>query len=186
MKRLTRTLSLALMAVLLASCATWTRLEDARLSGPDGLRVQAPAGWVRFNPAGDRVIALTRDGMPIQTLRIEYRKHDQAFPGIRKSSDADMLPTEAAELLLADLKTNRYLANIRIIDNVPWPVAGQPGFRFHGDYLDERGARFDLVAAGCVTKVGLLVVFYRALSAHYYPRDLPLFEQTVAGLELGE
>ncbi|NTV94850.1 MAG: hypothetical protein HGA75_05470 [Thiobacillus sp.] len=185
MKRATRILALALVAVLLASCAAWTRLDGtSRLTGPDGLSAMAPAGWMRFNLVDDRVIALTRDGLQIQTLRIEYRKHDKAFPGVKKPSNADMLPTEAAELLLADLKADKGLANIKLIENVPCRLAGKPGFRLHGEYRDERGAQFDLVAIGRVTQVGLAVVFYRALSTHYYPRDLKLFEQVADSLTL--
>lgn len=184
MTRFLRLTALALLATLLTSCAVWTRLEATRLEGPDGLSLQAPAGWMRFNPAGDRVIALTRDGMPIQTLRIEYRKHDQAFPGIKKKSVPDMLPAEAAELLLADIRTEQALANLKLIDNQPMRVAGKPGFRLHGEYRDERGARFDVVAAGRPARDGLVVVFYRALSTHYYPRDLKIFEDTVASLSL--
>lgn len=184
MKRLIRALSLVAMSMLLASCAVWTRLDSARLNGPDGLSVQPPAGWMRFNMAGDRVIDMTRDGRPIQILRIEYRKHDQAFPAIKKKSNPDMLPSEAAELLLADLRAEPSLANMEVVENHPYRVAGKPGFWLHGRYRDSRGAPFDLVAVGRTTRDGLLVVFYRALSAYYYPRDLKIFEQTVASIEL--
>lgn len=184
MNRLTRLLALAILAAVLSSCAMWTRLEATRLEGPDGLSFQAPAGWMRFNPAGDRVIALTRDGFQIQTLRVEYRKHDKAFPGIKKDSSADMLAAEAAELLLADLKTEKALANLSLVDNAPCKVAGKSGFCLHGQYRDERGAQFDLAAAGRPTKDGLAVVFYRALSTHYYPRDLKVYEEALASLQL--
>jgi hypothetical protein len=186
MKRLIRALFLVAMSMLLASCAVWTRLDSARLNGPDGLSVQPPAGWMRFNLAGDRVIDLTRDGRPIQILRIEYRKSDQAFPAIKKKSTPDMLPSEAADLMLADLKADPSLANIQIVENQPYRVAGKPGFWLHGRYRDGRGAPFDLVAVGRPTQGGLLVVFYRALSVYYYPRDLKTFEQTVASIELAQ
>ena len=184
MNRLNRFLAFAVLAILLSSCAVWTHLESSRLEGPDGLGVQAPAGWVRFNLAGDRVIAMTRDGLDIQTLRIEYRKHDKAFPEIKKVSGVDMLPAEAAELLLADLKADKGLANIQLLDNVPCRVAGKSGFRLHGQYRNERGAKFDLVASGRPTRDGLVVVFYRALSTHYYPRDIKVYEDLLASLQV--
>lgn len=186
MKRLARTLALALVAILLASCAAWTRLDgSSRLTGPDGLSLMAPAGWMRFNLVDSRVIALTRDGLGIQTLRVEYRKHDKAFPGIKKASSVDMLPAEAAELLLADLKSDKGLANLKLLANQPYRLAGQAGFRLHGQFRDERGARFDLVATGCVTRDGLVVVFYRALSNHYFERDRGLYEEVLASVQTG-
>lgn len=185
MNRLIRALALALVAMLLTSCAAWTRLQDsARIDGPDGVSFQGPAGWMRYNLVDDRVVALTRDGLQIQTLRVEYRSHEKAFPGIKKPSNADLLPAEAAELLLADLKSDKALANIKLLENEPSRIAGQPGFRLHGEYRDERGAKFDLVAVGRVTQAGLLVVFYRALSTHYYPRDIKTFEQVVDSVQV--
>ncbi|MDD3529677.1 MAG: hypothetical protein PHS77_07350 [Gallionellaceae bacterium] len=186
MRRLYRALALASVAVLLASCAAWTRLDDGRLEGPDGLGLQALAGWMRYNEAPARVIALTRDGLAVQTIRIEYRPHEQAFPAIKKASSLDLLPNEAADLLFADLKANAALANMQRLDVRPYRLAGRPGFRLHARFRDERGAPFDLLATGRLTRDGLLVVFYRALSTHYFQRDLEVYERLLASVQLRE
>lgn len=187
MNRLIRAVLVLSLAVLLSSCAAWTHLEQpTRVTGPNGLSVMAPADWVRFNLVGDDVILLTRDGLPIQMLRIEYRKADKAFPSIKKKSNPDMLPSETADLLLADLRADKALANLKVLENTPYKVAGKLGFRIHGQYRDERGASFDLVAVGCTTKTGLVLLFYRSLSIHYYARDLKLFDQTVDSVVLGQ
>jgi hypothetical protein len=183
---LRKTLLLAL-ALLLSGCAAWTHLtEPTRLSGPDGLSFMAPADWVRFNMAGDRAVALTRDGMGIQLVRVEYRKHDKAFPQIKKTSSPDLLPSEAAELAIADLRSDKSLADMKILENVPARVAGRPGFRVHGQYRDARGASFDLVVVGAPTSDGLLLLFYRGLTIHYYGRDIKQFDQIVSSVELGK
>ena len=185
MNRLHRFAALAVLSILLSSCAVWTHMEGGRMNGPGGITLEPPAGWMRYNQAGGDIIALTLDGMPIQTLRVELRKHEKAFPRIKKSSSPDLLPSEAAELTLAELKSAGDLANLRLIDNAPYKLAGKLGFRLHGQYRDTRGAGFDLVVVGRPIREGLLLVFYRALSVHYFARDLKTFEQTAASIRLG-
>lgn len=178
---LVRRLAGLVLLLCVAACAVWSQVQEPRVSGPQGLAFLAPVGWMRFNQAGDTVL-LTRDGLGIQLIRIELRPHDRAFPALKKASSADMLPSEAADLLVAELKRDPFLANLRVVDNGPALLTGKPGFRVHGQYRDERGAPFDLVAVGRATDQGLLVAFYRSLTTHYFARDLPVYEQVLASL----
>lgn len=186
MKPVAPLLALLAAAFLLASCAPWSRLGAERIDGPSGVSVQGLEGWMRFKTPGSDLIALTRDGMQIQVVMVELRKHDKAFPGIKKDSTADMLPSEAADLLVADLKSDKLRANMKVLENAPFRVAGKMGFRLRGQYQDERGATFDLVAVGRPGKEGLVVMIYRALSVHYFPRDLNQFDRMVTSLQLSE
>lgn len=170
-----RKLLTAILVVALAGCAVWTRIDTATQEGPGGkFRVQAPVGWVRFNAAHDALL-ITRDGIPIQHIQIVQQKDDDYFKQTKVKLAKNLAPSDLAQLVLAEMRSDKLLANLVVKQIVPYTVAGQPGFKVHFQYRDERGALFDRIVLGTTKDKELIVMVYHGLDTHYFARDLETF-----------
>lgn len=176
---------LVVATLALAGCQTaaWTRVE-----APDAIAVAKskqtfvpPAGWIRWNEAPSGVV-VTRDGTPIQFIRAAQMPHEEAFRGIGKKSNPDLLPNELAELLIASRKAMPGMSGLVVKANEPAAFGGLDGVRLGLAYRDERGAAFDHLVYAAAGADGIFMMEYHALSRHYFARDLPAFEKSVASL----
>lgn len=184
--RLATFLAFAGLALLLGACTTtWTRLDQPALEGPGGrYRIEAPVGWVRYSLAEDR-IRITRDGMAIQFIEVALLPPEKVFEKTKRKAIPD-LPSELAELVLAELRGRAGLANLVVVENTPAELAGASGFRVRIRYTNERGAAFERVVTGAPAGSELLLFSYHALSKHFFDRDLPTFEAMIASYRPGK
>ena len=174
-----------LLALLLAGCAaTWVRVEDAdsRYRG-EHYSVILPAGWMR-SEVGDSLV-LSRDGLDLQRIVIEYRSHEKAFEKIEKSSSAGMLPSELAELTIAELKASQEdgLPSLEILDNRPMEIAGSTGYALHLRFKTDAGLRIEVLLRGFVDEDGLYQLLYRAPMLHYFGRDREVYESITESMQ---
>jgi hypothetical protein len=168
-------LLVAVLLVALSGCAVWTRIDTALQEGPGNkYRVQAPIGWVRFNLAQDGIM-ITRDGAPIQFIYVGMRKDEEYFRQTKVKLAKSVLPSDLAQMVLAEMRSDKALSNLVIKQNTPFTVAGQPGFRVHFQYRDERGTLFDRVVLGTAKDSDVIVMVYHGLNTHYFGRDLDTF-----------
>jgi len=95
----TATVTVVLVLGLLSACArTWVKVDgDDRNYRNDHYSVVLPAGWMRLE-SGDSLI-LSKDGILLQIISIQFRQHKDAFEKIGKDSAASMLPSELAQLV---------------------------------------------------------------------------------------
>ena len=174
-----------LLALMLAGCAaTWVRVDDtdSHYSG-EHYSVSLPAGWMR-SEVGDRLV-LSRDGLDLQRIVIEYRPHDKAFEHLEKTSSVDMLPSELAELTIAELKAaqDEGLPSLEILDNRPVQIAGHTGYALHLRFRTDAGLRVEVLLQGFVDENGLYQLLYRAPTLHYFGRDREVYESVAGSLQ---
>lgn len=186
MRRTLRLTTVCLMAFLVGCVTTtWTRVEQSRMTGPDrAFTIEAPAGWMHAAFVKDAVF-LTRDGPAIQFIRVMQTPHARAFPAVKKASEPDMLPSELAELAVAELKADPSRLGLEVVESVPLQVAGHPGFRLHLRFRDEQGLRYEMAVCGFAGKEGLFTLLYHAPTLHYFRSDLPEFERVVSSIRIG-
>lgn len=189
MKRWTHQLMLiATLTAGVIGCATpeWsTATADGIYTDPDGgYSVQMPVGWqwVKYN--AKTPLLATRDGPDLQAIRIYFRKHKDAFPNIEKESSPDMMPGDLAELFVADLREDRGIGTIEVVENAPADVSGQSGFRVELAWRSESGLRYQGIVYGCATPRGLYVLAYNAPVLHYYGQHMADFEKSVQTFRL--
>jgi hypothetical protein len=170
-----RGLIVSIFFAALSGCAVWTRIETATQEGPGGkYKVQAPVGWVRFSMAQDAIM-ITRDGMPIQYVQVAQQKDEDYFKQTKVKLAANVQPSDLAQLILAEMRSDKSLANLTIKQSVPFVVAGQPGFKVHFQFRNERGTLFDRVVLGTSKGKEVIVMVYHGLNTHYFGRDLETF-----------
>lgn len=175
------------LVLFLAGCAaaTWSRVEQPQISSPArAFTIEAPVGWMHATFPKDRIL-LTRDGPDIQFVRVFKTSHEEAFPTMKKTSRPEMLPSELAELVVAELKANTTGIGMEIMENAPLEIAGHRGFRLHLRFHTEEGLRYQVLFCGFASQEGFYALLYQAPTLHYFQRDLPEFEKMVRTFRLG-
>ena len=185
MKISTGTITLVL-ALLLSGCATtWVKVDDAgRHYQDENYSAMLPAGWLRFE-SGDSLI-LSKDGILLQYISIQFRPHEKAFEKIEKDSSSTMLPSELAELTIAEFKATQDggLPSLEILRNAPVEIAGYTGFDIHFRYKTEAGLRMDMLLRGVIDESGFYLIKYSAPTLHYFERDRQTYESLTESLQL--
>jgi len=174
-------LSVILLLLAIGGCASsiWKPIsEPTFISEKDAYSVTLPSDWVE-HAIGKNSKIITKDGVGLQTIKVNYSQHENAFEAIEKNSNINMLPQEISENLIAEIKANYALDNIDILSDEPAVIDGQPGFRLHLEYKTQRGLRRQYAAYGFVNTNGLYTIIYEAPTLHFFERDLNVFETLV-------
>ena len=182
------TAAAALVIGLLAGAPVahaWEMVVDGQpFVQKDGLyTIQFPSGWRWLKQPGGDGSAASRDGLPIQYIIVEFRKHKKAFRALKQDSSPELMPQELAEKVLADETASGSLQNVEMLANEPATLAGHPAFRLEYEYkqsVDTGSVRFREVVIGSNSPQGIYLVSYRAPVLHFFERDRETFEKTLA------
>ena len=184
MKAVTRSI-LMLLLILLAGCATtaWKRVdESSRQYDIEHYSLRLPDGWMRNESTGDLV--LSRDGIGLQRIIIRYRPHDKAFEKLKRSSTPEMLPSELAQLAIAEIKAGPGdgMPSLMVFSNIPFEIAGNTGFAIHLGFKTKQGLRIQVLSRGFSDAHGFYQLLYRAPALHYFEKDRETFESVVRSM----
>jgi hypothetical protein len=143
--------------------------------------VMTPEGWVREYSAAGQLIA-SRDGYSLQMVLVAARTNIDAFPAIKKSASSSTLPSEVAELHIANTKAAG-AEQLEVLENEPAQVAGLSGYRLLFRHFDDRGLELRRVVYGAVDEKYIYRLTYEAPKLYFFERDLPEFEAMVKSFE---
>jgi hypothetical protein len=183
-------LALSMLLALVGGCAPvpyWTLTDDANgVLKSTSFEMTVPAGWTRTTTADtweqvtvdDKAQTLllerataSRDGVGIHAITVIRRYPDTAFPTIKKKSSAKMLPLEAADLYVSELRKRNGLERLKVLSNKPAQIDGKQGFELVMEFKNDDGLRIRIVSNGFVDKTGFYTINYRAPVLYYYDRD---------------
>ena len=181
-----KALALSILLLFLVGCATtaWSPVDDAaRQHDIEGYSLQLPAGWMRNQSTGDLV--LSRDGVDLQRIILRYRTHDKAFEKLQRASRPETLPSELAELAIAEIKAGQDdgIPSLEVLNNTPFAIADHTGFAVHLRFKTGEGLRIEVLAVGFSDAHGFYQLLYRAPSLHYFENDRQTFESLVRSLQ---
>jgi hypothetical protein len=194
-----RQMLLVAPAVLAAGCAAtppyWTMTDGMnRLARSKSFEFQVAEGWMRTTEARayEQVeidgktqpmlfesMQLTRDGARLHAITVTRRYPDNAFPALKRKSREDMLPPEAADLYVSELKKRSGMEKIAVLSNKPAKIDGKNGFVVLLQFKNEDGLRINIMTHGFVDKTGFYTLAYRAPALHFHERDLRAYLDTV-------
>ena len=176
-----------LVAAMASGCATgpeWQRTTGGEeVHHEAGYSVTLPAGWFWMRKDASSPMIATHDGPDLQAIRVFHRDHGKAFPNIGQVSSPDMQPRELAELFVAEVRRERGLGSLEVLENAPAEFGGAAGFRIKVGWRDEGGVRYHGLVYGCATDDGFYVMYYHAPRLHYYAASEPLFESAVVSFQ---
>lgn len=196
MKKILTLIGTVLLSSGCAQTAYWTMTDDMNpvakstsfeMTIPEGwVRTTQPETWERIDIDGElqtvllESMAVTYDGLGIHGISVTRRYSDTAFPTIKKKSTANMLPLEAADLYVAELRKRSGLERLKVLSNKPAKVGGKQAFELVMQYKNDDGLRIKIMTYGFVDKTGFYTITYRAPYLYYYDRDYAKFKKLVS------
>lgn len=172
-------------AIVLAGCAgQWTRVDGEQVTHTaESYQVTLPQGWVKVS-FGD-VLIVTRDGPGLQRIIIRSTNLDKAFDRLEKPATKGQLPSELAELYLANLRKEDPdgIPSLKILSNEPATVAGNDAYRVHFSYQTADGLAYQSIVYGFIAGDKFDTVSYTAPTLHYFDRDAGSIDQVIAAFQ---
>ncbi|WP_310447212.1 hypothetical protein [Thiobacillus sp.] len=180
-----RILLAGLLLASLAACTPWARVDSASRveTRSSDYTVELPLGWVKATDSSNGTF-ITRDGPALNAIVLYRKPHDAKLPRTKRTTNANMLPHELAELALAEWRSTDATANLEVIANTPATLGGLPAVRLHIRYKNERGLPIERLMIAIVDAKGRLALQYEAPGIVYFQRSLPDFEAMAASVRL--
>jgi len=176
-----RVLALSVLTAALAGCATqsatWSSIEESARTAQIGrYSVELPGGWMQLkSDQGDRHV-VSRDGTNLQLIEIVRTKPEEAFPNLKRGVPSGALPSELAELQIANMRAGQGLANLSVVRNEPIAIAGTTGYSLLTQFKNSRGLRYERIVVGFAEADGYYTLSYQAPTLHYFGRDRATFD----------
>jgi hypothetical protein len=196
--------TLFVLLLFLSSCAPYVMVGGQYAASSENFVVDLPEGWRRHEIAFDQgpisrkimelleqrrklswdVIRITRDGLLLQQISIGRVPVDDELPHTKKKLSREMLPQEAAEIVIDNLRSNPNITNQEVIENTPTRVGGNPGFKLLYTYQTKEGLKIKAAYYGAMSGNWLYYLLYEAPARHYFDKDHALFEKIKESFKL--
>ena len=167
---------IVLLLTALSGCAPWVRVEGPYRMDSQGYEASLPAGWRRATTVGDSLL-VTRDGVSLQNIRVDRVAVGDELAHTKKKFGKGMLPQDVAALELDEVRSDQAVRNFALVENVPFQVAGLPGFKLIYTFKTENGLRMKRVHYGVLVRGWGYRVQYQAPARYYFDKDLATFER---------
>lgn len=152
-----------------------------RRSGKE-IAVDIPEGWKRLNVA--KFVILTRDDPYRQYILAQERSLEKPFRNTRKTFRANILPIEAAEIVVDELNADEKLIDIEIHTVAPADINGGEGFKILFSYKDENGSAYKTLYYGFFQGGFYYSLRYNALAQLYRSEDVRDFHAVIDSFRL--
>lgn len=186
MARLPSLLSLLAFLFLLAGCTHWSQVEArGEMHSVSNLyTIKLPPHWWRYTPDTSPLV-LTRDGLALQQISLQNdRVSRRDFEFTERKLASEMLPQEAAEVVLDDLRSSTAISDLDVLENGPTTISGAPGFKLVYTYHTFEGLPKKAVRYGILWKKQFYDLLYTAPARHYFDEHLGDFENMVASMNI--
>jgi len=173
--------ALTLVLVALSGCASWEAIGPDNASLEEkGYRITLPTGWVRVMYETKEVI-LTRDGVMLEQIALSSVPHAKAFPRLKKPAGDKLLPSELAELQIAETKRGSQVeSNLEVIENGPAQLGGKTGFRVRLRFVTPKGIPFEQLLYGVCDEKNYYLLGLQAAGFYYFDANREDFDRMVA------
>jgi hypothetical protein len=168
--------------ILVCGCASMAQNSSLEKLPDASFSVKFPVGWWKRDYIDKYLI--TKDGPLLQYVLIQERPVTRPFKNTSKKIRSEMLPQEAAGIIIDELASDRNITNFTVIENAPAVIDGHDGFRILFSYKNKKGAEFKTLYYGFVRDGIFYNLRYCAELQHYFEKDLPAFEQIIASFRL--
>ena len=167
----------------LSGCAPWVQVEGPYRMDAQGYEANLPAGWRRATAVQDSLF-LTRDGVGLQYIWIERVAVGHELTHTKRKLAKGMSPQDVGEVELDEVRSDQGMRNFELVENVPFQVAGFPGFKMVYTFKTENGVRLRRLHYGVLVRDWVYRVQYQAAARYYFDKDLLTFERVRESFKL--
>ena len=171
-----------ILLLLLPACAPWSRVNGPFEDPRHHFSVSIPDGWMKFN--SDHHLLISRDGPFLQYILVESRDLKSPFSHTMRKMQSGMLPQEAAQIILDDLKLDRAVRNLEVLENGPITIGRSEGFKILFTYRNTEGLTLKTVYLGFIKDRMFYSIRYTAAERYYFAKNVTTFQNVLASFKL--
>lgn len=145
--------------------------------------VTVPEGWKTID-SDDPMLFMTKDGGYKQFVLIRERPLAEPFQFTQRSMRKEMMPEEAAEVIVNEIISDTNIRNFSLLEKAPARIAGHSGFRLSFIYTDADGFNFKTLYYGFINGDSFYNIRFAATQEEYFQRDLKTFERVLESFKL--
>ena len=164
--------------LFITACATGGVHERAS----QNYLVESPEKWVKLNT--NKYLIFTRESAFEQYILIQQRPVDRPFKHTKRTFDKEMLPQEAAEVIIDEIMSDRAVLNFKVIENAPAVVNQYDGFKVVFTYKNKKGLEFKTIYYGFLRGDWFYNLRYNAAENHYSEHDVQTFERVLKSFQI--
>ena len=129
-------------------------------------------------------LIITRDGVLLQHIIITRHDINKELPHTKKKFKKDMLPQEAAEVIIDDMITDTTFLNFEIVENTPAKIAEFSGFKLVSTFKNTDGLKYKNIQYGFINGEWFYSIYYVAPQRYYFDKDIKTFEEVFKSFRL--
>ena len=173
---------MSLVLFLTAVLAVWSPLGCSSQVTLQNVSIEPPQGWRKVSST--EYIMITRDGAFAQYILIQKRHVDKPFTNTKKMLRRDMLPQQAAEVIMDEIRSDAHIFDPQVIENLPSKINQYDGFRIVFTYKSKYGTEYRTMYYGFLQGRWLYSLRYSALESKYSDEDVRAFEKVMGSLKI--
>ena len=151
-------------------------------SDAQNFSIVIPEGWRKIHTA--RYFILTREGAFSQYILVQQRPINKPFRHSDGKLKKDMLPDQAAEVILNEMSSDSRVSDLQIIEQVPAKVGRYDGFKIVFTYRDQEGLKNKTVYYGFMQANWFYSLRYSAGETKYSNEDIQTFKGILDSFEI--
>jgi hypothetical protein len=163
------------------ACATGS-IGRAYQQASQNYSVEFPEKWGKVNTS--KYLILTKDGPFKQYIMVQQRAVDQPFRHTKRKLNRQMLPEEAASVVIDEILSDRVIRNLKVISNTPAMVNHYDGFRVVFTYKNEKGTEFKTLYYGFLRGEWFYSLRYNADQNHYSNEGVSAFMKLLHSFQI--
>lgn len=172
------------LSLWMFACAPspWTPIKGTYEAPSRHYSFTAPDGWVKLNVNGN--LFITKDGPFLHYVLFQEKPLEHPFQHTSKRFSPDMLPQEAAEIVLDEMRSDLALTDFKVLENGPATLDGHEGFKILFTYKDKKNLPVKCLYYGAIAGDRYYSVRYSAAESDYFEKDLETFQNVMSSFKI--
>ena len=140
-----------------------------------------PEGWRRIDRP---YLLITKEGPFLQNIMVQKRFIGKSFRYTKKKMKRDMLPEEAAQIIIDEYASDQAIGNLKVLTNSPAQINGHEGFKILFTYAGPKGAEFHTLFYGFIKADTFFNLRFTAGGQQYYLKDIETFKRMLNSFQV--
>jgi hypothetical protein len=147
-----------------------------------GFTIEIPEGWRKID--NNQYLFLTKESPFLQYVMVQNRPVGRIFRHTKKKLQKQMLPEEAAQVIIDEIASDENILNFNVLVNGPAEIQGHGGFSILFTYDDKAGSKFKTLYYGFIQEDTFFNLRYTAAEQDYFQQDIGTFEQMLNSFQV--
>ncbi|MGD8882208.1 MAG: hypothetical protein PVI82_09985 [Desulfobacterales bacterium] len=164
-----------------ASCVACTHTGGVSKPTTYSFTIDIPAGWRKIDRP---YLLITKEGPFIQNIMVQNRHIGKSFRYTKKKMRREMLPEEAAQIILDEYASDQTIGNLKVLFNSPIQINGHDGFKILLTYTGPKGNEFHTLFYGFIKADTFFNLRFTAGGQQYYHKDIQTFKHMLKSFQV--